>query len=55
LYDRLNDPFELTNVYKDPAYSDIVLDLKKKLDDLRIKYKDSEELDQEFIQKYNKK
>ena len=46
LYDRLKDPQELNNVYNDPAYADVVKDLKEKLADLRVKYKDSEELDQ---------
>ncbi len=49
LYDRLNDPNEMNNVYDDPAYADVVNELKAKLADLRVKYKDSEELDQKFI------
>ena len=49
LYDRLNDPNEMNNVYNDPAYADVVKELKVKLADLRVKYKDSEELDQKFI------
>jgi arylsulfatase A-like enzyme len=49
LYDRLNDPNEMNNVYDDPAYADVVKELKVKLADLRVKYKDSEELDQKFI------
>jgi len=52
LYDRHKDPQEMLNVYDDPAYVDIVKDLKVKLADLRIKYKDSKELDQKFIEKY---
>jgi arylsulfatase A-like enzyme len=52
LYDRLKDPLEMLNVYDDPAYADIVKDLKAKLADLRVKYKDSEELDQKFIDLY---
>ena len=39
----------MTNVYNDPAYSEIVKDLKVKLADLRVKYKDSEELDKQFL------
>ena len=46
---RLNDPNEMNNVYDDPAYADVVKDLKVKLADLRVKYQDSEELDQKFI------
>jgi len=49
LYDRLNDPNEMNNVYNDPAYADVVKELKVKLAGLRVKYKDSEELDQKFI------
>ena len=52
LYDRLKDPLEMLNVYDDPDYADIVAELKTKLDELRIKYKDSEELDQHFIDMY---
>jgi arylsulfatase A-like enzyme len=49
LYDRLNDPNEMNNVYDDPAYVDVVKDLTERLANLRVKYKDSEELDQKFL------
>ena len=49
LYDRLNDPNEMNNVYDDPAYADVVNDLTERLANLRVKYKDSEELDQKFL------
>ena len=39
----------MTNVYSDPAYSEIVEDLKVELAELRVKYKDSEELDKKFL------
>jgi arylsulfatase A-like enzyme len=52
LYDRHKDPLEMQSVYDDPAYAEVVKDLKAKLADLRIKYKDSEELDQHFIDLY---
>lgn len=52
LYDRTFDKNEMKNVYHDPAYLKIRAGLHRKLDDLRKKYKDSEELDQSFIQKY---
>ena len=49
LYDRKKDPTEINNVYDDPNYKDIVTKMSKELKDLRIKYKDSEELDKSFI------
>ena len=49
LYDRLNDPNEMNNVYDDPAYSEVVKDLTERLKNLRLKYKDSEELDKKFL------
>ncbi|MCU4155861.1 sulfatase [Carboxylicivirga sp. A043] len=55
LYDRKNDPMELNNVYNDPAYKDIVDELTLKLSELRVKYKDSKELDQHYIQKYKER
>tara|TARA_R110002049_G_scaffold292252_3_gene476661 strand:- start:8187 stop:9824 length:1638 start_codon:yes stop_codon:yes gene_type:complete len=55
LYDRKIDPQEMTNVYNDPAYADIVSELHKKLDKLRLKYKDSPELDKEYLNLYKNK
>ena len=55
LYDRKNDPMELNNVYDDPDYKEIREELHQKLVDLRVKYKDSEELDQFYIEKYREK
>ena len=52
LYDRMKDPMELNNVYDDPAYAGVVADLKEKLAALRVKYKDSGELDQYYIDLY---
>ena len=53
LYDRKKDPRELNNVYDDPAYAEVVEKLKQDLQDLRVKYKDSDELDQKYIKQYN--
>lgn len=50
LYDRIKDPHEMNNVYHDPAYANIVSELHKKLEALRIKYKDSPELDKHYIE-----
>ena len=51
LYDRLNDPNEMNNVYDDPDYKDVVIKLTQELKEMRVKYKDSEELDKSFIYK----
>jgi len=55
LYDRKKDPLELNNVYEDPAYTEVRADLHKRLKELRKYYKDSEELDQFYIDKYKEK
>ncbi len=49
LYDRNKDPHEMRNVYHDPAYANTVSRLHKELEALRVKYKDSPELDQKYI------
>ncbi len=53
LYDLVEDPNEMINVYNDAEYSKIQAQLKKDLSQLRKTYKDSEDLDQKFIQTYN--
>ena len=55
LYDRIKDPMEMKNVYNDPAYAEIVIEMKKKLKELRIKYNDSKDLDQKYINIYREK
>ncbi len=55
LYDRVKDPQEMNNVYNDPAYASTVTRLKEELDKLRVKYKDSPELDQKYIDLYENK
>ncbi len=50
LYDRKKDPMEMRNVINDPAYKQIVADLKVKLKEVRLKYKDSPELDMKFLE-----
>lgn len=52
LYDRKKDKNEMTNVYDDPAYANVVTDLKERLKMMRAHYKDSPELDQMYIDKY---
>jgi arylsulfatase A-like enzyme len=53
LYDRKKDPQEMHSVYDDPDYTEVVKDLKEKLAALRVKYKDSKELDQQYIEMYH--
>lgn len=55
LYDRLKDPNEVNNVYNNPEYVDVVNEMKSKLKEVRAKYKDSEELDNHYIQLYKDK
>jgi arylsulfatase A-like enzyme len=52
LYNRIKDPQEMTNVYNDPAYVEIATKLHQELKELRIKYKDSPELDEKYIKLY---
>ncbi|MEM1124466.1 MAG: sulfatase/phosphatase domain-containing protein, partial [Bacteroidota bacterium] len=52
LYDRKKDKNEMRNVYHEPEYAEVVADLKEKLATMRVKYKDSKELDQRYIDKY---
>ncbi len=48
-YDLEKDPGEHLNCYDDPAYADVVADLKVQLAALREKYGDSDELQQKFL------
>ena len=50
LYDRKKDTYEIKNVYNDPEYKDVVVELKKRLSDLRVKYGDSDELQQQYLE-----
>jgi len=52
LYDRLNDPQELNNVYNDPAYKEIRQKLHRDLEALREKYGDSSEISQKLLEEY---
>ncbi|MFY0627943.1 MAG: sulfatase [Reichenbachiella sp.] len=55
LYNRKDDPQEMTNVYNDPTYADVVTKLTQELKELRVKYKDSPELDQANIERFMKR
>jgi arylsulfatase A-like enzyme len=49
LYDLKTDPQEMKNVYNDPAYKNVRVDLHLRLMKLMEKYKDSEELANSFL------
>jgi len=53
LYDRKKDEQEMNNVYEDPEYSEVVKELKLKLEGMRTRYLDSAELDSTNIQRFN--
>lgn len=52
LFDLQEDPNELNNVYDDPAYADVVQDLKTELERLQQQYSDSDELANANLESY---
>ncbi len=54
-YDRKKDPNEVNNVYDQPDYVEKVAEMKRKLEALRLKYKDSDSLNNYYIQLYKVK
>ncbi|MDC1105735.1 sulfatase [Prolixibacteraceae bacterium] len=52
MYDLDNDPQEMHNLYNDPAHANIQKNLHEKLDSLREKYGDSDELDEKYLKRY---
>lgn len=55
LFDLEKDPMEMQNVYYDPAYADVRDELHQELEELRENYKDSDSLNQHFLDEYNEK
>ncbi len=53
MYDLASDPNEMKNVYDDPDYSLVREDLKKKLSEMEIKYKDSKSSRNSFLPQKN--
>jgi hypothetical protein len=49
LYDLKKDPNEINNVYDDPAYADVITELKAEIERLKELYGDSDELTQHFL------
>ena len=54
LYDVKNDPYETKNIYNDKKYTDIISELKKQLDEIKVKYKDTDEQYPELVALKNK-
>ena len=52
LYDLEADPAEMKNVYDDPAYANVRDGLHEKLEELRLQYGDSDELNAVHLQRY---
>lgn len=48
-FDRKADPKEMHNLYNETNYQDIIKTMKKKLSNLRKKYKDSDELSEKYL------
>ncbi|MEN6324137.1 MAG: sulfatase/phosphatase domain-containing protein [Proteiniphilum sp.] len=55
MYDLQKDPKEMKNIYNEPEYAKVREDLHKKLEELRKKYGDSDELNNKFIQEHLKR
>ena len=52
MYDIEKDPNEMNNIYEDPSYAEVREELHQKLEDLRIEYGDSDEMNQKYLNAY---
>src|SRR5690554_4318462 len=52
LYDLETDPQELTNQYDNPEYAEVIEMMHKKLEEVRTHYGDSDELNDQYLQKF---
>lgn len=50
LYDLEKDPFEKQNQYNNPKYAQVVKDMKKKLDEAKVMYKDLDDKYPELVE-----
>jgi arylsulfatase A-like enzyme len=54
MYDLEKDPTEMNNIYDDVAYENVQEHMHKRLEELRIQYGDSDELNQQNLDRYLK-
>ncbi len=54
LYDLEKDSSEMNNVYDDPTYAEVRKEMHKKLEEVRAKYGDTDEMDQKQLERYLK-
>lgn len=52
MYDLEKDPDEMNNIYNDPEYENIKNEMHEKLQDIRAKYGDSDELNKHYLEAY---
>ena len=52
MYDLEKDPSEMKNIYENPAYADVRQNMHQKLEELREKYGDNDELNEKFLKSY---
>ncbi len=52
LYDLEVDPVEMNNVYNDPEYTQVRADMHRQLEELRVKYGDSDQLNNSHLQRF---
>jgi arylsulfatase A-like enzyme len=54
LYDLEKDPTEMNNIYDDLNYTQVKEDMHKRLEEMRMKYGDSDEMDKINLDRYLK-
>ncbi|MEP1488804.1 MAG: sulfatase [Algibacter sp.] len=52
LYDLEKDPSEMNNIYNDSSYASVKENMHKQLDNMRVKYGDSDALDTKHLEHY---
>ncbi len=52
MFDLQQDPSEMKNIYTDPAYAEVKKIMHEKLEEMRAKYGDNDELNAKFLKQY---